>query len=192
VAARRRDTEADQGGTKISAEDRARMAKAARQLAAYTNFLRWCANFQKDEVSRHPRSDRVILLSPMQSGRFAFRLQGEMGELGVQPFEVAWMSCMPFDRAYVTDRLYLSVEGVVCLNGSLASLGIGIFVDDHAKRQKLATVTSLRLIEARFCNGRLTPADREISAQLPVSGEDIANVFAARTRLQQRDAARFL
>jgi hypothetical protein len=136
VAARRRNTGIDQSGQEISAEDRARIAKAARQLAAYTNFLRWCANFRKDEVSRHPRSERVVLLSPMQSGRFAFRVQGNTGELGVQPFELAWMSCMPFDRAYVTDRLYLSVEGVACLDSGLPSLGIGIFIDDQAKGQK--------------------------------------------------------
>lgn len=32
--------------------------------------------------------------------------------VGVQPFEAAWASCMPFEAAYVSDRLYLSVEGV--------------------------------------------------------------------------------
>lgn len=192
MAVRRRNTQADQDGPKISAEDRARIAKTARQLAAYTNFLRWCANFQKDEVSRHPRCDRVILLSPMQSGRFAFRVQGETGELGVQPFEVAWMSCMPFDKAYVTDRLYLSVEGVAGLNGGLTSLGIGIFVDDQTKRQRLAAMSSLRLVEVRLYSGRLTPTDREIGAPLPVSTVDIATVLTAQAQLRQRDVARFL
>jgi hypothetical protein len=192
VVARRRDTGIDQGGQEISAEDRARIAKAARQLAAYTNFLRWCANFQKDEVSRHPRSERVILLSPMQSGRFAFRVQGNTGELGVQPFELAWMSCMPFDKAYVTDRLYLSVEGVSCLDSGLTSLGIGIFIDDQAKRQTLATMASLRIVEVRVNSGKLTPADREIGAPLTVSAEDIATVLTARARLRQKDVSRFL
>ncbi len=35
-------------GPQISPEERARIAKAAKQVAAYANFPRWSANFQKD------------------------------------------------------------------------------------------------------------------------------------------------
>lgn len=99
-------------GPKISPEERARIAKSARQLASYVNFLRWAANFRRDEIARHPSHDRVMLLSPMQSGRFSFALEGQTLLLGVQPFEAAWAASMPFDCAYVSDRLYLSVQGV--------------------------------------------------------------------------------
>lgn len=56
-------------GPQISPEERARIAKSARQVAAYANFLRWTANFRRDEVVKHPNHDRVMLLSPMQSGK---------------------------------------------------------------------------------------------------------------------------
>lgn len=194
MAGQRRNAMTGQGSTQqtVSAEDALRIAKAARQLAAYTNFLRWCANFPKDEVSHHPRCKHVILLSPMQSGRFAFRIRGLTVELGVQPFELAWMSCMPFDKAYLTDRLYLSVDGVACLDSGLTSMGIGIFVDDELKRKALAAMTSLRIVEVRVNSGKLTPADREIGTPLTVSTEDIAIVLTARARLRQKDVSRFL
>ncbi|WP_240533886.1 hypothetical protein [Aeromonas veronii] len=113
-------------GPQISPEERARIAKSARQVAAYANFLRWTANFRRDEVVKHPNHDRVMLLSPMQSGRFSFAIEGDTLLLGVQDFEAAWMAAMPFDCAYVSDRLYLSVEGVACMDAKLPPLALGI------------------------------------------------------------------
>ena len=34
-------------GPAISAEERARVARAARQVVAYANFLRWTSNFNR-------------------------------------------------------------------------------------------------------------------------------------------------
>lgn len=180
-------------GPQISPEERARIAKAANQVAAYANFLRWGANFRKDEFARHPRHDRVILMSPMQSGRFSFAIQGDTIYLGVQPFEAVWMSTLPLDKAYVSDRLYLSIEGVACMDSKLPALGIGIFVDDQAKRQEMAVAKWLQPVCVHVSEGKVLSVDREIGPRVPVSGVDIIGALAsvARDKLKQQDMSRF-
>lgn len=180
-------------GPQISPEERARIAKAAKQVAAYANFLRWSANFQKDEFTRHPRHDRVILLSAMQSGRFSFAVEGDTIYLGVQPFEAVWLSTLPIDKVYVSDRLYLSIEGVACMDSKLPALGIGIFVDDQAKRAEMAAAKWLQPVRVEVSEGRVVSVDREIGPRVPVTGSDIITALAsvAKAKLKQQDMSRF-
>ncbi|WP_298601338.1 hypothetical protein [uncultured Zoogloea sp.] len=180
-------------GPQISPEERARIAKAAKQVAAYANFLRWSANFQKDEFTRHPRHDRVILLSAMQSGRFSFAVESDTIYLGVQPFEAVWLSTLPIDKVYVSDRLYLSIEGVACMDSKLPALGIGIFVDDQAKRAEMAAAKWLQPVRVEVSEGRVVSVDREIGTRVPVTGSDIITALAsvAKAKLKQQDMSRF-
>jgi len=177
----------------ISPEDRQRIAKAARQVAAYTNFLRWAANFNSDEVIRHPGHDKVMLLSPMQSGRFSFAVTGETLMLGVQDFEAVWMSVMPFDCAYVSDRLYLSVEGVACMDAKLPPLALGIFVDDPAKRANMAATKFVQPIRVKVRDGRVTEVGRAFGLGFPVRQGDVVKqlAVAAKEKLRQQDMGRF-
>lgn len=180
-------------GPQISPEERARFAKAAKQVAAYANFLRWSANFQKDELSRHPRHERVMLMSPMQSGRFSFAIEGDTIYLGVQPFEAVWMSTLPLDKAFVSNRLYLSTEGVACMDSKLPALGLGIFVDDQAKRKAMSAAKWLQPVQVRIAEGRVVAIDRQIGTRIPVAAADIIGALAAvaKDKLKQQDMARF-
>ncbi len=174
-------------------QERARVARAARQLAAYANFLRWSANFPKEELTRHPRHDRVMLLSPMQSGRFAFVVEGDVIYLGVQAFEAVWLGSMPIDKVYVSDRLYLSVAGVACIDSKLPPLGLGIFVDEHEKRAKMAAAKFLQLVGMQVSEGRVTALGALIGAPIAVAGADIIGSLAAvaGARIKQQDISRF-
>jgi hypothetical protein len=157
----------------LSAEDRIRIAKAARQVAGYTNFLRWAANFRKNELLPHPRHDRVMLLSPMQSGRFSFCVDGDTLLVGVQTFESAWMATLPFCKAYVSDRLYLSVEGVRCMESQLSPLCVGIFVDSRAKRSVMAHATWLQLVEVVAVGSTIASVGEKLGAPIPIADEDV-------------------
>lgn len=182
-----------QDGPQISPEERARIAKAAKQLASYANFLRWTANFRKDEITQHARHERVMMISPMQSGRFSFCVKGDTILLGVQPFEAIWMASMPLDKAYVSDRLYLAVEGVACMDSKLPPLGIGFFVDDQVKRKQMAAAKWLQPMQVRVQGGSVVVVERKIGAKIPVSNADIiASLSAvAQAKLKQQDMSRF-
>lgn len=183
----------DDDGPQISPEERARIAKAAKQVISYANFLRWTANFRKDEISRHPKADNVILLSPMLSGRFAFCVEGDTAYLGAQSFEAAWLAAMPFEKAYVADRIYLAVEGVGCMDSKLPRLGIGIFADDQSKRAKIGTAKWLQIIKIRVEDGCVRGVEKAIGARIPLVRQDVVTGLAeaAKSRLQQQDMSRF-
>jgi hypothetical protein len=177
----------------INPEMRTRIAKSARQVAAYVNFLRWTANFRRDEVVKHPNHDRVMLLSPMQSGRFSFAIEGDILLLGVQDFEAAWMASMPFDCAYVSDRLYLSVEGVACMDAKLPPLALGIFVDDPVKRAAMSTAQFVQFIRVHVRDGRVAEVGGTFGSRFPVKQGDLIKqlVVAAKEKLRQQDMGRF-
>lgn len=180
-------------GSQISQEERARIAKSARQVAAYANFLRWTANFRRDEVVKHPNHDRVMLLSPMQSGRFSFAIEGDTLLLGVQDFEAAWMAAMPFDCAYVSDRLYLSIEGVACMDAKLPPLALGIFVDDPVKRAAMSAARFVQPTRVHVRNGRIAEVGWVFGLGFPVKQGDVIKqlVVAAKEKLRQQDMGRF-
>jgi hypothetical protein len=194
VARRGGKAKGDEEGPQISPEERVRIAKAAQQIPAYANFLRWTANFQKDEVTQHPKHERVILLSPMQSGRFSFSLEGDTLYLGVQGFEAVWLATMPFAKAYISDRLYLCVEGVACMDSRLPPLALGIFVDDLAKRRQMAPAKWLQSMRVRVSQGRVLALDGTIGPKVPLSAADIIPALAARAqnKLREEDISRFL
>lgn len=178
---------------KISPEELARISKAARQVAAYAVFLRWSATFQKDEITRNPKNGRIMLLSPMQSGRFAFHLEGDTLYLGIQSFEAAWFASMPFDKAYVTDRLYLAVEGVGCIDSKLPPLGLGIFVDSVLKRTKMVSAKWLQPIRIAVGDGQVVSIGGQIGSRIPVESGDIVSSLAATVaaKQKQQDISRY-
>ncbi|MGA9660309.1 MAG: hypothetical protein WBQ92_01330 [Pseudomonas alloputida] len=180
-------------GPAISAEERARVARAARQVVAYANFLRWTANFKRDEVLRHPEHDRVILLSPMQSGRFSFALEGDTLYVGVQPFEAAWASCMPFEAAYVSDRLYLSVEGVNFMDSRMPPLALGIFVDEGEKRARIAAARFVQLIQVSVCDGYVVEVGEPCGDPVEMRPGDVVRQLreTRQAKVQQQDMGRF-
>lgn len=177
----------------ISADDMARVRKSAKQVAAYANFLRWTANFRKDEVVTHANHDKVILLSPMQSGRFSFALEGRTLLLGVQSFEAAWISAMPFEAAYVSDRLYLSVEGVACMDSRMPPLALGLFVDEARKRHIMATAETIQPVRVLVRNGVVEEVEERIGEPIPiVEGDIIRKLFdTQQQKLRQQDMGRF-
>lgn len=177
----------------VSPEERARIAKSARQVAAYVNFLRWTANFRRDEITRHPQHDRVMLLSPMQSGRFSFALEGDTLMLGVQGFEANWMSHMPFVGAYLSDRLYLAVDSVACMDARLPDIAIGIFVDEPRKRALMSQAKYLQLLRVNASEGRVVDVGRAIGLGVPLKHKDVVEqlVISAREKLRQQDIGRF-
>lgn len=184
--------EADDGPY-ISPEDRARMSKAARQLAAYANFLRWSTNFRKDEIVNHPEHDQVVNLSVMQSGLFSFALQGEVLLLGVQKFEAAWMTAMPFSECSVSDRLYLSVEGISCMGRTLPPLTIGIFIDERRKRELMSRAKWLRMTRVTVEQGMVANVGEPFGQDLVVGqGSVIKRLHTVATnKLKQHDVGRF-
>lgn len=140
-------------GVDISPEERARIERASRQLVSYANFLRWAANFKRTEMVRHNQHDKIMLLSVVQSGRFSFAIDGDTLFIGVQKFEAVWMLSMPFSSAYVSDRLYLSVDSVTCIDSKLPSLVLGIFVDSASKRRQMQACKQVQLIRVDVLNG---------------------------------------
>ena len=137
----------------IAPRDKARVARAARQLVGYTNLLRWAASFQREEMQRHPSHDQVMLLSPMQSGRFSFALEDDTLYVGVQPFEAAWAALMLFEAASVSDRLYLWVEAVELGSTPMPALSLGLFVDQASKRALMASVKYVQFIHVTVDEG---------------------------------------
>lgn len=177
----------------ISREERARFAKSAKQLVAYTNFLRWSANFPKEELRRHPQHDQVILLSPMQSSRFSFAMEGNTLLLGVQHFEAAWMAPMPFECAYVSDRLYLSVSGVTCMSAKLPPMTLGIFVNDSRKRAQMSTAEFVQPTRVTVQNGRIEEIGRAFGLGFPLNPGNIIEGLVAREKARSKtmDVSRF-
>lgn len=180
-------------GPAISADERARIARAARQVVAYANFLRWTANFKRDEVLRHPEHDRVMLLSPMQSGRFSFALEGDTLYVGVQPFEAAWAGCMPFEAAYVSDRLYLSVESVNFMDTRMPPLALGIFVDEQGKRKLMAQARFVQFVRVSVHEGYVAEVGEPCGEAFAMRPGDVVGQLreTRKVKAQQQDMGRF-
>lgn len=176
----------------LSPEDRARVSKSALQLAAYINFMRWSANFKRDELKRHPtHGSKIFHFSPMQSGRFSFAIEGDTLLLGVQNFECAWMAPMPFECAYVTDRLYLQVDSILCMDAKMLPLTLGIFVDEQAKLGEMKKAKYLQLVRVEVRDGCVADVGRAIGLGISIKKDLIRTVDAEKQRIKQQDAGRF-
>lgn len=177
----------------ISEADKKRLQKSTTLLAAYVNFLRWAGNFRRDEIARHPRHGAVVMLSPMQSSRFAFSVDGSTLLLGAQPFELAWLSVMPFEAAYVSDRLYLSTSSAQCMDVTLPALTIGIFCDQKAKREQMASASYVVPVEITVSKGAVTDMGRPVGLGIPMKKGDVVAALNEATKNDQnrRDLARF-
>ena len=180
-------------GPKIRPEDQRRISKGARQFASYAAFLRWCANFPRNEVSKHPSHLQVMMLSPVQSGRFAFAVEGSTIMLGTQAFEAAWMEHMPFDCAYISDRLYLCVTGVSLMEVNFPPLALGIDVPDPVKRSQLAQGRFVQPVGIEVGNGSVTSVGRPYGLGFPVKQGDVAAglLEASAARMRSQDMSRF-
>lgn len=176
----------------LSQEDKERIKKSALQLASYVNFMRWSANFKREEIKVHPtHGKKIFLLSVMQSGRFSFLIQGDTVILGVQGFECAWMASMPFACAYVDDRLYLQVDAVECLGAKMSGLTLGIFVDDEKKLSAMKMAKYLQLVRVSVHNGSVTEVGRAIGLGFPIKSGLIKALKADVDRIRQNDSGRF-
>jgi len=177
----------------VSQVEQARVARAANQVVAYANFLRWTTNFSRDEILRHPRHDRVMLLSPMQSGRFSFACEGDTLYIGVQDFEAAWVQFMPFDAAYVSDRLYLSADSVVCMEARMHPLSIGFFVDDSRKRAQMASAAQVQFVRVQIQDGHVAAVGELCGVPIPIKAGDVVQQLyeQQQTKLRQQDMGRF-
>lgn len=173
--------------------DRDRIRKATHLLAAYVNFMRWAGNFRRDEVTRHPRHGQVMMLSPLQSGRFAFAIEDRRLLLGAQAFEMAWLATMPFETAHVGDRLYLSTAGAQCLDVELPALTLGIFCDLREKREQMAGCSHVVPVEIRVAAGRVTDVAPPAGQGIPLMPGDVVAALQEQSRQQQdrRNLARF-
>lgn len=181
-------------GPQISEEEMKRVRKAAQQLASYTNFMKWSANFKKGEVSKHPRHNQVFMLSPMQSSRFCFAVDGGTVFIGAQDFEAAWLAHLPLDKAFISDRLYVSVTAVSCMDSKFPPLAIGFFIDDMAKRKLIGDAKNLQIIPVTVKNGKVVDHGRAKTSPIPlVIGDVITHLFdAQQTAMKKQDMSRFL
>ena len=177
----------------ISEEDKKRIQKATTLLAAYTNFMRWAGNFRRDEIKRHPRHGSVVRLSPLQSSRFAFAAEGSTLLLGAQSFEMAWLTVMPFEAAYVSDRLYLSTDGAQCMEVNLPPLTIGLWCDQKAKREEMAQANYVVPVEMTVYEGQITDVGRPQGLGIKIKRGDVVAALneATKERQNSRDMARY-
>lgn len=180
-------------GSEISEGEKKRIQKATSLLAGYINFMRWAGNFRRDEITRHPRHGSVVMLSPMQSSRFAFAVEGSTLLLGAQRFEMAWLSVVPFEAAYVSDRLYLSTTGVQCMDVKLPPLTIGFFSDRKTKREEMAQCGYVVPVEISVAQGLVVEVGQPQGMGIPVKEGDIVAALneAAKETQNSRDLARF-
>lgn len=176
----------------IPEADKKRIQKATNLLVAYINFMRWAGNFQRDEIARHPRHGAVVMLSPLQSGRFAFAVEGGRLLLGAQPFEMVWLAGMPFEMAYVSDRLYLSTTGAECMDVALPPLTVGFFIDQAAKREEMAGCTYVVPVPITVSEGIVTDVGRPIGVGISMKRGDVVTALnkAAIEQQNRRDLAR--
>lgn len=175
----------------LSPEDKERIKRSALQLASYVNFMRWSANFRREEIKMHPTHGRkIFLLSLMQSGRFCFLVQGDTIIFGVQEFECAWMAHMPFSCAYVDDRLYLKVDSVECLGAKMSGLTLGIFVDDEHKLNAMKKAKYIQLVRVSVRNGEVTEVGRAFGLGFPIKS-GLIKALMAEVDQKQIDSGRF-
>jgi hypothetical protein len=142
--------------------------RAARQLPAYGQFLRWAGSLGADGLDSHPAHSAIKLLSPVVSGRFTFAVDGGVLYLGVQPFEAVWVELMPWSRAMVADRLYLCVDPIDCLDVRLPALVLGIFVDMEAKRTLMRESSMLQFTAVCVSGGRVTAVGEALGDAVPL------------------------
>lgn len=180
-------------GPEISEEDRKRIQRASQAIVAYTNFMRWAGNFRRDEITRHPRGASVVMLSPLQSSRFAFAIEGKTLLLGAQPFEMVWLTGIPFDAAYVSDRLYLSTSGAQCMDVTLPPLTIGFFCDQKGKRAQMAQCSYVVPVEIQVSEGVVTDVGRPFGMGTPIKLGDVVDALQAEAReaMNRRDLSRY-
>jgi hypothetical protein len=180
-------------GPQISPKERERIERASRQFVSYTNFIRWAANFRADEMRAHPSHKAVKNLSPMQSGRFSFAIEGNTILLGTQEFEGVWMSTMPWDAAYVSDRLYLSVNSTKIMDANLYALVLGLFIDDETKRARMRNAKYVQIVPVKVVDGRVVEVDRALGLGFPIrEGDVVADLRKlAAERIDQADVSKW-
>jgi hypothetical protein len=94
---------------------------------------------------------------------------------------------------YISDRLYLYVDGINYMDNKLSALAIGIFVDEPGKRNAMAKSTRLQPVQVQVKDGQVTNVGSAIGTPVPVQADDVVAslALAAKTRLTQKDTSRF-
>jgi len=93
----------------------------------------------------------------------------------------------------VSDRLYLAVEGVACIDAKLPSLALGIFVDDPSKRNAMSATKFVQPTRVHVRDGKVVDVGRAFGIGFPVKQGDVIKqlVGAAKEKLRQQDIGRF-
>lgn len=162
----------------ISAKDKARLSKAAVQVAAYGNFIRWANTFGQHEVTRHPNKSSIMLFSTLQSGRFTYCIHNDELILGVQANEAVWLSLLPIELVTIDDRIYFTTVGVECMDIKIKSLTIGLLVDSKEKLRQMSSVDFLRCFAVKVVNGKVVEVGEEIKSPLCVSSGNIIKTIS--------------
>ncbi len=178
---------------KLSKKDKDRVLMAARMLPGYANFLRWTTNFPKETISVHPNHNNIILLPPVLSGLFSFDVDGSEMLLGVQAFEMAWMGAIPFNCAYLSDRLYLSAASTPCMNTVLPTLAVGIFIDSQEKREFMANADTLFIVPVDVGQGRVINVGQKQTYGIPLKKMGVVEALHQEEsdKVQKQDISRF-
>ena len=100
---------------------------------------------------------------------------------------------MPFEAAYVSDRLYLSTTGVQCMDVTLPPLTIGFFCDQKGKREQMAQCSYVVPVEIAVSEGVVVDVGRRQGMGIPMrQGDVVAGLNeAAKEAMNRRDLARF-
>lgn len=178
----------------LTHEDKLRFAKAAKQIVSYVNFLRWSGNFRSGEMLTHPSHKDVILLSATQSGRFSYAVSGDTVFLGVQAFEAAWITAMPFECAHITDRIYLRIHSTAVLSGKVPDLTIGIYVNSPAKLAEMARASHIEFRRVEVRDGVVSGVGGTINNPVDIKTEDVITALKREQKARQKklDVSRYL
>lgn len=162
----------------ISAKDKSRLSKAAVQVTAFGNFIRWANTFQQHELKPHPNKSSIMLFSTLQSGRFTYCIQDDELILGVQENEAVWLSLLPIELVTIDDRIYFTTVGVECMDIKIKPLTIGLLVDSKQKLNQMRDVSFLRCFAVKVAHGKVVEVGEEIKKPLYVSTGNIIKVIS--------------
>jgi hypothetical protein len=150
----------------LSPAEIAQIQRAARQSIAYAEFFRWGKTYERGEITR--RTNEIFKFSPLVTSMFAFGVEGTTLYLGVQKTEKQWVEPMPFDRAYVSDRLYLCCDSMDFDGITYPTLILGFYVSDTYKLEKMAECKIIEPKDMVVENGEVIEVGRSFGDRIPL------------------------
>lgn len=162
----------------LDPEVQERLQRLRAQSIGYVNFIRWANRFPQNELKQHPNHRDVMLLSPQQCLRFAIAVQGEITYIGVQDVEAAWLQSIPFDTAYVSDRLYLVVNATRSSSLKASRLALGFLVMNPSLLDRIKATRFIQLVRIIPENGKVVSLmDDANDVLIPLRCQDIVSAL---------------